>query len=74
MTAMIVVLSVMDGFESEMKKRMMSSDLHILVQPTDAVPGFDSGFVPQDALGSERIETIKKQARGEVESLACRDG
>src|SRR3954454_21048758 len=43
-TAMIVVLSVMDGFESELKKRMVSTDLHVLVQPTSSVPGYDSGF------------------------------
>src|SRR4051812_38381000 len=49
-TAMIVVLSVMDGFESELKKRMMSSDLHVLIQPTSEVRGFDSGFVPEDSL------------------------
>jgi lipoprotein-releasing system permease protein len=33
-TAMIVVLSVMDGFEAELKKRLMSTDLHVLVTPT----------------------------------------
>src|SRR3954468_11759720 len=49
-TAMIVVLSVMDGFESELKKRMMSSDLHILVQPTQQIVGFVRGFVPADAI------------------------
>ena len=49
-TAMIVVLSVMDGFEAELKKRLMSSDLHVLITPTPQVPGFDSGFVPKDAL------------------------
>src|SRR3954469_12667445 len=46
-TAMIVVLSVMDGFEAELKKRMMSSDLHVLVQPTSETPGFDNGYVPE---------------------------
>lgn len=35
-TALIVVLSVMDGFEMELKKRLMASDLHILVQPEHA--------------------------------------
>src|ERR1051326_2958953 len=47
-TAMIVVLSVMDGFEAELKKRLMSSDLHVLVTPTPEVPGFDMGFFPAD--------------------------
>jgi lipoprotein-releasing system permease protein len=59
-TAMIVVLSVMDGFESELKKRMMSSDLHILVQPTQEVPGFDRGFVAADALDPALVDTILK--------------
>lgn len=49
-TAMIVVLSVMEGFEGELKKRLMSSDLHVLIRPTPATPGFDSGFVPRDSL------------------------
>ena len=47
---MIVVLSVMDGFEVELKKHLMSADLHILIQPTSEVAGFDNGFVPQSAL------------------------
>ena len=49
-TAMIVVLSVMDGFELELKKRLMSTDLHILVLPTQQVSGFDRGFAPKTAL------------------------
>src|SRR5882724_7497577 len=44
-TAMIVVLSVMDGFESELKKRLMSSDLHVLMMPGPEVAGFQGGFV-----------------------------
>lgn len=54
-TAMIVVLSVMDGFEGELKKRLMSSDLHVLVSPAREVPGFDMGFVPKGALESSGI-------------------
>ena len=49
-TAMIVVLSVMDGFEAELKKRLMSSDLHVLIIPTAQISGFDAGFVPKDSL------------------------
>src|SRR3954454_18615622 len=44
-TAMIVVLSVMDGFEAEIKKRLMTTDLHVLITPLPESPGFDSGFV-----------------------------
>src|SRR5271168_4047771 len=54
-TSMIVVLSVMDGFEAELKKRLMSSDLHVLIQPTVRVPGFESGFVPKNALDSTGV-------------------
>ncbi len=54
-TAMIVVLSVMDGFEGELKKRLMSSDLHVLINPTKAVPGFDGGFVPKTSLDASGI-------------------
>ena len=49
-TSMIVVLSVMDGFEAELKKRLMSSDLHILVTPTLEVPGNEAGYVPSNSL------------------------
>jgi lipoprotein-releasing system permease protein len=49
-TSMITVLSVMDGFEAELKKRLMSSDLHILITPTPETPSYASGFVPKDAL------------------------
>lgn len=64
-TAMIVVLSVMDGFESELKKRMMSSDLHILIQPTSEISGFDSGFVPSNSINIDRILTEVPSARGQ---------
>ncbi len=57
-TAMIVVLSVMDGFEAELKKRLMSSDLHVLITPTRDTPGFDSGFVPQAALDNVRVSRM----------------
>jgi len=49
-TSMVVVLSVMDGFQAELKKRLMSSDLHILITPTKQVSDFNAGFVPKDAL------------------------
>lgn len=58
-TAMIVVLSVMDGFESELKKRMMSSELHILVQPTRKTPGFRDGFVSEDSIGPAEMKQIQ---------------
>jgi lipoprotein-releasing system permease protein len=60
-TAMIVVLSVMDGFEAQLKKRLMSSDLHVLVTPTAQVPGFEAGFVPKSALSDETIASLMKE-------------
>ncbi len=57
-TAMIVVLSVMDGFEAELKKRMMTSDLHILVQPVPETPGYDSGFVSKKLLSTPELDTF----------------
>jgi lipoprotein-releasing system permease protein len=65
-TAMIVVLSIMDGFESELKKRMMSSDLHILIQPTSETPGFEGGLVPNSALPRAQIETWKKELSSQI--------
>ncbi len=44
-TALIVVLSVMDGFEVEMRKRLMNQDLHLLITPRPEAPGFDGGKV-----------------------------
>ncbi len=54
-TAMIVVLSVMDGFEAELKKRLMASDLHVLVTPTPEVVGFDMGFAPKSSFASPEV-------------------
>ena len=45
-TAMIVVLSVMDGFEGELKKRLMSTDLHVLIEPTPQVREALADIVP----------------------------
>lgn len=59
-TAMIVVLSVMDGFEAEIKKRLMTTDLHVLITPTPKTPGFDQGFVPRSVLDDTGVaETLK---------------
>ena len=53
-TAMITVLSVMDGFEASLKKRLMSSDLHVLITPRPDTPGFEAGFVPKERLHAEQ--------------------
>lgn len=47
-TAMVVVLSVMDGFEGELKKRLFSSDLHVLVTPKPGSALFP--FVKKEAI------------------------
>jgi lipoprotein-releasing system permease protein len=59
-TAMIVVLSVMDGFQNELKKRLMSSELHVLITPTPAVPGFEMGFVPNGSFSTPEVERYIK--------------
>ncbi len=59
-TAMIVVLSIMDGFETELKKRLMAFDVHVLIQPTRQTPGFDAGFIFPDTFLQSQIEEIKK--------------
>ncbi len=50
--AIIVVLSVMKGFELQLKKKLVSNDLHILVQPKASFSGFDQGMVPLAGMES----------------------
>ena len=65
---MMVVLSVMDGFEAELKKRMMSSQAHIIIQPTEQVEGFDQGVVHENVLQSPQwLEYLnRKKKKGEI--------
>ena len=51
-TAMGVVLSVMEGFEGELKKRLMNTDLHLLV--TNQSPGgeMSESAIPESFLKS----------------------
>ncbi len=51
-TAIIVVLSVMRGFEGQLREKLVASDLHVLVTPESSFPGFDQGFVPKSALNN----------------------
>jgi len=50
--AIIVVLSVMKGFELQLKDKLISSELHILIQPKSTFPGFDQGMIPLSQLDS----------------------
>src|SRR5690242_15177188 len=59
-TAMITVLSVMDGFEASLKARLMSSDLHVLITPKPTAPGFDKGFVPKETFEKGGIPELLK--------------
>ncbi|MBS1961495.1 MAG: FtsX-like permease family protein [Bdellovibrionales bacterium] len=45
-TALVVVLSVMDGFEVEMRKRLMNQELHLLVTPEANAKGGAEGRIP----------------------------
>jgi len=67
-TSMIVVLSVMDGFEGELRKRLMSSDLHILITPGRTLPGYQGGFVPESAMTATGVPQ-KLAADGRVLSF-----
>ena len=64
-TAMILVLSVMDGFEGQLKKRLFGGDIHLLVSPTEKAEGYDRGFVPKNSLEKSGALTIL-QKRPEV--------
>ncbi len=67
-TSMIVVLSVMDGFEAELKKRLMASDVHILITPTAQMADFDAGFVPRSAV-EEKDLTAKSGWAQEIDQF-----
>ena len=54
--ALIVVLSVMDGFERELKKRLMSSDLHILATPRLEAKGVERGRLATDSKVDESVQ------------------
>ncbi|MEN9723724.1 MAG: LolC: lipoprotein-releasing system transrane protein, partial [Pseudomonadota bacterium] len=58
--ALIVVLSVMDGFEKELKKRLMATDLHVLATPAPGVLGFERGRIPIDQALETRLRDWAK--------------
>jgi lipoprotein-releasing system permease protein len=66
--ALIVVLSVMDGFEGELKRRLMSTDLHILVTPSASMQGFERGRVPRKVALEKQIAEWTR-GRSQVESV-----
>ncbi|NDG85802.1 MAG: hypothetical protein EBX52_12305, partial [Proteobacteria bacterium] len=45
--AIIIVLSVMSGFEKQLREKLVSSDLHVLITPQHSFPGFEMGWVPK---------------------------
>lgn len=55
-TAMIIVLSIMDGFEAELKKRLMTTDLHVLISPTPEIPEFHQGLVVRGSPKARELE------------------
>jgi len=58
--AIIVVLSVMSGFEGQLRDKLISTDLHVLITPEASFPGFDMGMVPISRLDdSPTIATMK---------------
>jgi lipoprotein-releasing system permease protein len=46
--AIIIVLSVMSGFERQLRDKLVSSDLHILITPNNQFPNFDQGFINRE--------------------------
>ncbi len=66
--SMIVVLSVMDGFEAQLKKKLMNFDLHLLIQPTMSVPGFERGYVPLASFEQSALAGLLSSRPG-VQSL-----
>ncbi|MCC7440993.1 MAG: ABC transporter permease [Bdellovibrionales bacterium] len=63
-TAVIVVLCVMDGFEKALWGRLVSSEVHVLVEPSHGLEGFAGGFVPAGVFEStEGAKTLAGDAR-----------
>ena len=50
--AIIVVLSVMKGFELQLRDKLISTDMHVLMQPKSTFPDFDQGMIPLSQLES----------------------
>jgi lipoprotein-releasing system permease protein len=67
--AIIVVLSVMKGFENQLAKKLVSTDLHLLMQPKPDFPGFDQGMIPSSQLESLPAYASLK-SNGQVASLS----
>lgn len=54
--AIIIVLAVMKGFENQMAEKLISTDLHVLIEPKPEFPGFDQGIIPWSEL--EKLPAI----------------
>ena len=48
--AIIVVLSVMSGFELQLRDKLISSDLHVLITPQNTFPNFNQGTVNRNEV------------------------
>lgn len=58
-TAMGVVLSVMEGFEGELKKRLMNTELHILITPKPSTQGFEQGIIPERKIDTANFPSLE---------------
>jgi lipoprotein-releasing system permease protein len=67
--AIIVVLSVMNGFEKQLREKLVSSDLHILITPEASFPSFDLGMINQSELDSNPAIASMKSSK-EVDLFA----
>lgn len=48
--AIIIVLSVMKGFENQLREKLISTDLHVLMTPKAEFPTFHQGLVQKSEL------------------------
>ena len=51
-SALIVVLSVMDGFETQLKNRLLATDLHLMILPKSR------DRIPEDALAKSPLQKV----------------
>lgn len=60
--AIIIVLSVMKGFENQLRDKLISTDLHVLMTPKAQFPTFNQGYVEKTELDKLPVIAFMKSS------------